>query len=394
MTPVALQRLLSQQLIQPAFADPRDVVAWFGAIQAQDYLGALWAVALRTPAATERTIERALSEKTIVRTWPMRGTIHFVAAADVRWMLELLAPRVVRRTARRRTDLGLDEAVIARSADLLSQALQGGKQLTRPALYACLEQANIATGSSRGLHILWRLAHDRLLCFGARDGKQPTFALLDEWIPATKSLARDEAIATLTLRYFTSHGPATIQDFMWWSGLTTTEARVGLAQVASQLRHTIIADQKYYVARDMPNASPDPGHTVLLPPFDEFLVAYRDRSAVLDPHHNTLVVPGGNGIFNPIIVIDGHVAGTWKRAFKKDSVIMTLSPFSSFSDTQLRSLTLAAEHYGRFVGKQTAIVGLGPGYTAREPLSSADMGIPPTTQVSSTAQSGEVNRPI
>ena len=183
---IALQRLANQQIARPTFAHPSEVVAWLGAVQAQDYLGALWAVGLRTPGATEQTIEQALAEKTIVRTWPMRGTIHFVAAADVRWMLELLAPRVVRRTMGRRSELGLDEATIAASAELIADALRGGRQLPRSAIDALLQQAHIATDSSRGLHILGRLAHDRLICFGARAGKQPTFALLDEWVPGAK----------------------------------------------------------------------------------------------------------------------------------------------------------------------------------------------------------------
>src|SRR5436190_12459377 len=243
---IALQRLVHQQIAQPTFAHPSEVVAWLGAVQAQDYLGALWAVGLRTPGATEQTIEQALAEKTIVRTWPMRGTIHFVAAADVRWMLELLAPRVVQRTRSRRAELGLDEDVIAASAKVIAGALEGGKQLPRNAIYELLEQAKIATASSRGLHILGRLAHDQLICYGARAGKQPTFALLDEWAPHAKSLPHDQALATLAQRYFSGHAPATMQDFMWWSGLTTKEAKAGLAAIEGQLEHTSIDGQEYY----------------------------------------------------------------------------------------------------------------------------------------------------
>jgi DNA glycosylase AlkZ-like len=352
---IALQRMVNQQIAQPTFAHPSEVVAWLGAVQAQDYLGALWAVGLRTPGATEQTIEQALAEKTIVRTWPMRGTIHFVAAADVRWMLELLAPRVVRRTRSRRAELGLDETVIAASADVLSSALQGGKQLTRNAIYALLEQANIKTDSSRGLHILGRLAHDQLLCYGARAGKQPTFALLDEWAPHAKSLPHDEALATLAERYFTSHGPATMQDFMWWSGLTTKEAKAGLAAIERQLGRAIVGGQEYYFAEDLRDASADPHAAFLLPPFDEFLVAYRDRSAALDPAYNQLIVPGGNGIFNPIIVIGGRVVGAWKRTFKNDSVYMTFSPFTAFSASQVSAIAAAAERYGCFVGKRAVV---------------------------------------
>lgn len=352
---IALQRLLSQQIARPVFKCPRDVVARLGAVQAQDYLGALWAVGLRTPGATEGTIEQALAEKTIVRTWPMRGTIHFMAAADVRWMLELLAPRVVRRSAARYKQLGLDETIIAASAKVLARELQGGKQLPRNELYELLERAKIATDSSRGLHILGRLAHDGLLCFGARAGKQPTFALLDEWAPGAKSLPAEEALATLAERYFTGHGPATMRDFMWWSGLTTKEAKAGLAAVAAQLGREIIDGQEYYFAPDLPAAPAEAGDAFLLPPFDEFLVAYRDRGAALDTQYNALVVPGGNGIFNPIIVIGGRVVGTWKRAFKKDSVEMTFSPFTAFSEAQASAIAAAAARYGRFLGKAAVI---------------------------------------
>jgi hypothetical protein len=352
---IALQRLLNQQISQPVFTHPHEVVAWLGAVQAQDYLGALWAVGLRTHAATEPTIEQALAERTIVRTWPMRGTIHFVAAADVRWMLELLAPRVVQRSRGRRAQLGLDETIIAASAEVITKALQGGKQLPRNTLYHLLEQANIATGSSRGLHILGRLAHDRLLCFGARSDKQPTFALFDEWVPSAQSLPRDEALATLTLRYFTGHGPATVQDLMWWSGLTTAEVKAGLAAVLERLGHEVIDGQTYYFAQNQPTAATPPPDAFLLPPFDEFLVGYRNRSAVLDPRYNTLVVPGGNGIFNPIIVIGGCVVGTWKRVFKKERVILTFNPFTAFSEAQSQSIAAAAERYAGFVGKQAII---------------------------------------
>ncbi len=355
MKDIALQRLVSQQIAQPAFAHPNEIVAWLGAVQAQDYLGALWAVGLRTPGATEQTIEQALAEKTIIRTWPMRGTIHFVAAADVRWMQELLAPRVVRRTKSRHTQLGLDESIMSASAEVITRALQGGKQLPRNALYALLEQANIATGSSRGLHILGRLAHDQLLCFGARAGKQPTFALLDEWAPHAQSLPHDEALATLAQRYFASHGPATVPDFMWWSGLTTKEAKAGLAAMEGQLKHTNIGGQEYYFAKDAPGAAAETHDAFLLPPFDEFLVAYRDRSAALDPAYNERIVPGGNGIFNPIIVIGGRVVGTWKRTFKRADVIMTFSPFTAFSAAQASAITAAAERYGIFVGKRAVV---------------------------------------
>jgi len=355
---IAHQRLRNQQIARSAFTEPCEVVRWMGAMQAQDYLGALWAVGLRLPSATEHSIEQALAEKAIVRTWPMRGTIHFLAAADARWMLELLTPRVIQRSKGRLRELGLDATIIAASADVIVKTLEGGKQLPRNALYDVLEDAHIATGDSRGLHILGQLAHERLICFGARAGKQPTFALFDEWVPGAKSLPRDEALATLALRYFTGHGPATVHDFMWWTGLIAADARNGLAAVAAQLQCDMVDGQQYYAGQELPfAASPEhsQGQAFLLPPFDEFLVAYRDRSAALDANDAKQVMPGSNGIFYPIVVIDGRVVGIWKRAFKSDRVVLTFSPFRPWSETETRAIEAAAEHYGAFVGK-TAVM--------------------------------------
>lgn len=345
-------RLASQKISSAQLTRPADVVAWMGAMQAQDYLAALWAVGLRTLDATEDLVERALAERAIVRTWPMRGTIHFVAPADVRWMLELLAPRVVRGSQGRLRQLGLDSATIAASGDVIARALEGGRQLTRDQLYATLEQAGIPAGGSRGLHILGQLAHAQLICFGARAGKQPTFTLLDEWVPATAPLPRDEALATLARRYFTSHGPATTQDLMWWAGLTTAEASAGIA--AAQLAQATVDGQRYHFAHELADA-PDPGPEVfLLPPYDEYLVAYRDRRAALDLDHNTRVVPGGNGVFHPIVVVDGRVTGTWRRALKRSSVVMSFSPFDTWSAQQAAAIASAAERYASFHQKALA----------------------------------------
>lgn len=358
-TPIGQARLRSQQVARPAFATPGEVVAWLGAVQAQDYLGALWAVGLRVPGATEALVEQALAERKIVRTWPMRGTIHFVAPADVRWMLELLAPRVVQRSQSRLRGLGLDAPTLAASADVVARALEGGRQLTRPELYAALEQAGIPAGEQRGLHILGQLAHERLICFGARAGKQPTFALLDEWAPGAPSLPRDEALATLALRYFSSHGPAALQDFVWWSGLTVTEARAGIGGAIGRLGSATLDGQTYYFAQGHaePHAeTPETdGRAFLLPPFDEFLVAYRNRSASISAEGMGQVAPGSNGIFNPIVVIDGRVVGLWRRTLKRERVEISFSPFQPWSAAQLQAAREAAAPYARFLGKTLAL---------------------------------------
>src|SRR5262249_41454511 len=297
-------RLPNQRLSGAKFESPAEVVRWFGAVQAQDYLGSLWAIGLRMQNASEKAVEQAIAERTIVRTWPMRGTLHFVAAEDARWMLKLLTPRVIARSPSRHRELSLDERVFRGAREIFVKALSGGRQLTRTALYELLHARGINTKDGRGLHILGQLAHEGLICFGARDGKQPTFALLDEWLPQHKSRERDEALAELAERYFTSHGPATLQDFAWWSGLTTADARDGLEMAKRRLAPETINGQTYWLASSTPAAKDAAPIAYLLPAYDEYTVAYKDRSAALNPdyakHANY-----GPGIFNPTIVLDG-----------------------------------------------------------------------------------------
>lgn len=347
---IARSRLHNQRIAGAAFEKPGDVVAWMGAVQAQDYLGALWAIGLRMRNAVEANIEQALANRTIIRTWPMRGTLHFVAAVDIRWMLDLLTPRIVANNAQRLLrQFDLDEAVFARSKELFARALQGGRSLTRNAIYDVLEAGGVSTASQRGLHILGRLAQDGVICFGAREGKQQTFALLDEWAPAARRMARDESLAELAKRYFTSHGPATLQDFAWWSGLTMADAQDGFEMAKRFLAKEAINGQTYWLASSMPAAKDSAPTAYLLPAYDEYTVAYKDRSAALDPKYAKL--PNyGHGIFNPTIVVDGQVVGTWKRTFKKDSLAITPSPFAKFNRAETRAIAEAASRYGKFLG--------------------------------------------
>jgi len=344
---IARQRLRNQHLARPQFDKPSDVVAWLGAVQAQDYLGALWALGLRTTAANQHDIERAIADRTIVRTWPLRGTLHFVAPADVRWMLKYLAPRVVARTALHQKRLELDEAVIARSTKLFVSALEGGRQLTRGAMYALLEAARISTAGSRGLHILWRTAHDGVICFGARQGRQHTFTLLDEWVPQAARIAeRDEALAELARRYFTSHGPATLQDFGWWSGLPSADARSGLEMARPHLIQARIDGQLYWLSSSRNAIGKGSRMSFLLPAFDEYTVAYRDRSAVFAAKH---AANAGAGTLSPTIVIDGQIVGTWTRAFKNDAVVISPRPFTKLGDAGARAVSAAVRRYRKFL---------------------------------------------
>jgi len=346
---IAQRRLHNQAIARANMATPGDVVKKLGAVQAQDYLGALWALGLRMQTAVEGDIEQAIANRQIIRTWPMRGTLHFVTPDDVRWMLALLTPRIVARAVRRHAQLELDESTFARSEALFAAALREGQQFTRPEMMAVLEQGGISTKGQRGYHILGWAAQSGLICFGPRQGKQDTFVWLDDWLPESKSLSRDEALAELAHRYFSGHGPATIHDFMWWSGLPAAEARAGLAMVESQLADEELDGQTYWFSPALSSPKVASPTAYLLPSFDEYLLGYKDRSAVLDPTHATKVVPGANGMFKPIIVIDGRVVGTWQRSLRKNAVLIAPSPFRTLSKAEETVFVEAAEDYGTFL---------------------------------------------
>jgi hypothetical protein len=310
-------RLATQRLTGAPFASVAAAVAWFGAVQAQEYRPALWGIGQRVRGATEAYVERAIAERLIVRTWPMRGTLHLLAAADVHWITRLLATRVVARSAGRHQQLGLDARTFARARAVLERALAGGKLMTRDEVYTLLAQNRIAPTGQRGAHLLTMLAMQGVLCFGPHRGKHPTFTLLDEWIPPPPARDRDEALGELARRYFTSHGPATLADFAWWTGLPLGDARRALALAAPDLEELTVDGQPYAW---VPSQRRTAGPTVhLLPPYDEYTVAYRDRSAVLDPAHAEHT---GNGIFSPVIAISGKLAGTWTRELRRDRIVV------------------------------------------------------------------------
>jgi winged helix DNA-binding protein len=354
-SPVALQdiaryRLVNQQIAATKCQKPADVVSSLGAMQAQDYLGTLWAIGLRLPAATEKEVELALSDRSIVRTWPLRGTLHFVAAADVHWLLELMGPRIVSTTGSRFERYGLDSGVLAGIRKVLVKALRDGQQLTRDEIYAVLQRAGISVQGQRGYHILWRMGVDRIICFGARRKKQPTFTLLEEWAPRNRKLDRDAALAELAWRYFVGHGPATLQDFVWWSGLKVSDARAGLAMVSSRLESLAVNDKIYWINPQRPSLNKAVPMVHLLPGFDEYLVGYRDRSASLDPAHAKKVQAGSNGIFLGTIIVYGKVIGTWRRELGKKTASVTTSFFGRLTRVEAAALEEAIRRYGQFLG--------------------------------------------
>ena len=328
----------NQALARGRFRKPEDVVAWFGAVQAQDYLGSLWALGLRMARATEADVEEAETRRAIVRTWPMRGTLHFVAAADVRWMTRLLAPRVIARNAARiQREVDVDANVIGRCRDVVRRALEGSRRLERGALYQVLEARGIRTDRSRGLHILGWLAMEGTLCLAGRSGKQHTFTLLEEWIPPSPPLELEAALGELAVRYFTSHGPAPLEDLTWWAGITVKDAEAAVDAVKSRLVRELVGEREYFrgSARTRTAARPRASRAPcvkLLPGFDEYTVAYRDRSAVVDPRFAARASAGG--MLHPLVVVDGRVAGTWRRARH----VVAVTPWRALSPGERRAV--------------------------------------------------------
>lgn len=320
-----------------------------GAVQAQDYAGSKWAVGLRLPGSTDAAIEQAFAGKEIVRTWALRGTLHLVAACDLRWLLGLVGPVVIRKNARRYRELGLDDHTLARSSRVIREALQDGNALDRPSLRAILEDRGILTGGQRYVYMLQRASLEGLIVQRGMCGNAPVFASPGPYPPGRELKDRSDALRELARRYFTSHGPATLKDFTWWSGLPASDARAGLEAAAPGLIRTELDNLSFIGPGNTASAEEEPPAMHLLPAYDEFLVGYKDRSAMAG-HGKWRSLVLKNGIITPTIVIDGHIAGTWKKTVKNGSVRIVPTPFTPFRRGEAEAFSAAAQRYAEFLG--------------------------------------------
>lgn len=317
---------------------------WFGGVQSQDFEAAKWALALRMQSATNAAIEEAFNRGEILRTHVMRPTWHFVAREDIRWLLDLTAAGVNVRCGSGYRMFELDDAVFKRSHKILERALRDGKHLSRSELRRRLNESGVAANDTvRMGHILIRAELDRVVCSGPRIGRQLTYALFDERVPATKAMDRDEALAKLTRLYFRSHGPATLQDFVWWSGLTTTDAKRGLEVGGRSLEKMTIGEKVYWNNRSSEAAGRSSCTAHLLPVYDEYFVAYKDRESVFGSQD-------GNSTWDtlgPAIVINGVAAGTWKRTNDKKSIEVKFS--RALKKTERATMAQAMERHAEFL---------------------------------------------
>lgn len=332
-------------------------MARLGAVQAQDYAGAKWALGQRTTGATDADLDRLFDEGAILRTHVMRPTWHFVAPADIRWLLALTAPRVRARLAYHDRGLGIDAGTLRRAHRVLRSALARQPSLTRREIAAAFQAASLpASGQALG-NALMHAELDGMLVSGPRRGRQLTWALLEERVPPARSLDRDLALAELTRRYFTGRGPAQASDFAWWSGLTAADAKRGLELAGTDLRREEIDGKQYWSAPDQPAAAEGRPTVRLLPSLDELLVAYRDRTAAQDPARGTEVAPSG-GIAANVVVVNGRVRGAWKRRVQGGRVLVELGPPGSVRVSERAALRRAAADLGRFLGLPATLIGV------------------------------------
>jgi Winged helix DNA-binding domain len=350
---IGLRRLASQRIVASRrLAEPGDVVRWLGALQAQDSVQSLWAIGSRLRAGRCADVERAVEQGRLLRTWLMRGTIHFAPPEDVRWLLALTAPRLAAAEARRCEQLGLTSAHLDRSGELLAGELSGGRRRTRSEVMRLLEANGIETSGQRGYHILVHLAKRGLICLGPMQERRQTFVLLDDWAPRTaaRELAGEEALALLAERFAISRGPVTDRDFARWAGIALADARRGLAAAEGVTRRRFGAVE-HWLSADDGDRIPAAGRTqaYLLAGFDEYLLGYKDRDAVLDPAHSGKIAPGANGIFKPMVVVGGQIAGTWGRVVRGGELTLSLHPFAAASSLA-GQVAREAARYRDFLG--------------------------------------------
>jgi hypothetical protein len=338
--------------------DVAGVVTWFGAMQAQDAASAMWSLGVRLPEFTVDDVQAALERREALRTWPMRGTVHLVPARDAHWMLEVLGERALAGSVERRSVLGLDAAAADRAVDVLASALAGGGRLTRAECMARFAEAGIETPGNLGYHLLWYTSQRGVTCIAPNIGKEQTFVLLDEWVPDPHRLDREEALATIAIRYFRSHGPTTRRDFAGWTGLTATDAKRAIAAAGDQLTTVLVEGTDMVVdpARlDVPLPGKPDDEMIALPGFDEYLLGFKDRSMMVAPEHKQAIIPGGNGVFQPTIVRAGRVIATWKRTTARANVTVTVQPLIALKARDRKRIEGVLDGYGRFVGKPVQV---------------------------------------
>lgn len=341
-------RLGNHQLAGTRCTTPKEVVSWLGAMQAQDYSMAKWAVGTRLHACTDRQVEEALNTGDILRTHILRPTWHFVAKEDIRWMLELTAPRIRQALATYNKSIGVEMPAIVKALPVVLKMLEGGNHLTRQKVGKALENAGVKLAHSHAVnHIMFYAEVEGLVCSGTVKGKKQTYRLLEEVVQPSKTFDKEKALERLAHRFFTSHAPATLQDFTWWSGLTGTDAKRALEMVKAAFTCEEIDGQKYWFSRSSKDMLIDKNVVLLLPAFDEYVVSYKDRKDIFE-HGNYSKVISTNGIFKPTVVVNGQVVGMWKRTVKGKKTMAEVELFKKLGKAAKAALAEEVERFEKY----------------------------------------------
>ena len=349
---IANLRLINQQISQTVYTTPNQIVSHFGMMQAQDFNSAKWAIGLRLNGCTEKTVIESFNKGEILRTHVMRPTWHLVTPENIRWMLQLSAKRIMQSMKSRDRDLGLNDEIYGKGYRIIEKALEKEDYLTREELTEIFHNTGMKFNSSQMYHIITGAEVNRIICSGVLREKNQTYTLLEKRVPATQPLTKEESLAKLARMYFSGHGPATLQDFVWWSGLPISEARQGLQAVQSEFVSETVNGQTYrmpvcHCGLDLQSHSNRRNISLhLLPAFDEFIVGYKDRTAAIISENHTKAI-SNNGVFRPVIVKDGRVIGLWKKGTSAKKII-TVSPFEPIDDATQQLIDTATEKLRMF----------------------------------------------
>ncbi len=353
MINIVNQRLLNQGLLNPNFEKPEEIVDWLGAVQAQEFPAAKYGLGIRLKDSTDQSVEKAFNEGKFLRTHVMRPTWHFVMPEDIVWMQELTSKKVKAAMASYNRKLELTDEIFAKATSLITKSLKGKNYLTRQQLKTkLLDELKIETDVQRLAHLIFWPELDGLICSGPKIGKQLTYALVSERASQAKKLSREESLAKLTYKYFSSHGPAQVIDFSWWSGLIQKEISEGLSYNEGKLTSETIDGKIYWFSKQTKEKQIEKAH--LLSIYDEYTIAYRDRSALGAERYMEKLLSLGNWL-TAVVIINGVLVGTWKRVIKKDKIEVKINTFKDLNSKEKELVETAVKDYGKFMESTISI---------------------------------------
>jgi len=347
-------------------ASAREVVRHHLAMQAQDWPASRWAIGSRLAAAgapaTEAEVAAAYNAGEIVRAWPMRGTVHTTAAEDLRWLNDLAGRRVLSGAATRRANLGIDEQFLERARAELTDILTEGAPHTRSQLAGELAARGIELEGGVRYHAIWYLTQTGSIVHGPIDDASGDHAVVlqDDHLPTAEPLDEAARERELAERYLRSHGPAQLDDLVWWTGMTKTAIRRAIAGLGEAVVSFRSGDRELMMLAERaqeldPDCADSAAATLALAPFDEHLLGYKDRSDVLDPKLANKVDPARNGVFRATIVQDGRVVATWRRKPLTNHVRVHVTPIVRLAAAKRRRVAKALEPWGAFVGRELEV---------------------------------------